>query len=235
MARSRLKVAGLIFFIALSAEARVRQNRPGIVYWHGSPMEHKVALTFDDGPNEPYTSEILKILSDYHVKATFFLVGANVDHYPDVAGKIVREGHSIGNHSYGHPDLILDLNPAVRRQILRAETAIESATGKSPTLFRPPYGAVDPLTLKQTEDLGYVVILWSVASRDWTMPGVSRVVRNVLIHVQNGSIILMHDGAETRHGADRSQTVAALPVIITELRKQGYEFVTIPELLHLNE
>jgi peptidoglycan-N-acetylglucosamine deacetylase len=213
----------------LSAHA----NLPGIIYWHGDAGEKKIALTFDDGPNEPYTSEILAVLRQERVRATFFMVGENVERYPDTAREIVREGHAIGNHSYSHSNLVFDTNKRVRSEILRTEDAIAAITGERPTLFRAPFGDKDFLTIHQARRLGYTMIQWSVTAQDWRRPGVERICRNVLRHAHPGGIVLMHDGDEGRHGSDRSQTVAALPILIRELRAQGYEFVTVPEILKL--
>lgn len=192
-----------------------------------------MALTFDDGPNEPYTSQILAILNRYHVKATFFMVGKNVEAFPEAAKAVAEAGHAIGNHSYTHPVLVLKTNAHVRSEITLAQDAIEKATGHKLRLFRPPFGFYDPLTLSQAEKLGYISIKWSVSSKDWKRPGVKKIVSNVMGSVHNGGIILMHDGFMTHHGGDRSQTVGALPQIIRELQEQGYELVTVPELLNL--
>ncbi len=208
-------------------------NRAGIIYYHGDTTVKKVALTFDDGPNEPYTSEILSTLKENHAHATFFLVGKNVEAYPEITREIVKEGHAIGNHSYSHKDLVLGTNAGVRREITKAEDAIELVTGQKPTLFRPPYGDKNFLTVEQTRKLGYVIVEWSVTAEDWRKPGTPAIVKRIVDHVQNGAIILMHDGDKSRHGSDRSQTVAAVPLLIEELRRQGYELVTVPELLHL--
>ena len=228
---------GVSVFFALSINAytplHAKINRPRIIYWHGDLAEKKIALTFDDGPNDPYTSEVLKILKDNRVQATFFLLGKNVEANPQSARDIVAAGHAIGNHSYDHRNLVTRTNAQVRDEILKGENAIERATGQKTALFRPPYGDKDALTLRQTRKLGLVMIEWSVSAEDWRRPGPDRIVHNVVREVRNGSIILMHDGDKTRRG-DRSQTVAALPRIISELRQKGYEFVTIPELLKLN-
>jgi len=221
-------------FLALSINAftplHAKINRPKLLYWHGDPRVKKIALTFDDGPNEPYTSEVLKILKENNVRATFFLVGKNVEANPQAARDILAAGHVIGNHSYDHRNLVTRTNTQVRQEIRKAEKAIEDATGQKTTLFRPPYGDEDTLTLRQTRKLGYVMVEWSVSAEDWRRPGLDKIISNVVGHVRNGSIILMHDGDKLRRG-DRSQTVAALPRIIARLRQQGYEFVTVPELL----
>ena len=226
-------LAGLLSIPALTP-LHAKANRPQTLYWHGDPRAKTIALTFDDGPNEPYTSEILKILKDNNVRATFFLLGKNVEAEPAAAREILAEGHVIGNHTYDHRNLVTRTNAQVRREILMGEKAIEGATGLKPTLFRPPYGEKDALTLRQTRSLGYVMVEWSVSAEDWRRPGASIIVKRVVHSARNGSIVLMHDGDKTRRG-DRSQTVAALPAIISSLREEGYEFVTVPELLHLDD
>ncbi len=207
-----------------------KKNREGVVYWHGDPAKPEIALTFDDGPNEPYTSQVLQVLKDNDVKATFFLVGMNVEKDPAAVRAVVQAGHAIGNHSWSHPDMILETPGQVDRQLELTESAIEKAAGRRPKLFRPPYGADDPLTFRESKRLGYVAVKWSVSAKDWERPGAVRIVETILAHVQNGAILLMHDGDKTR-GGDRGQTVAALKTIIPELKKRGYRFVTIPELL----
>ena len=222
----------LALSVIVFSPLHARTNRPLLLYWHGNPLEKKIALTFDDGPNEPYTSEVLKVLKENNVRATFFLVGKNVEANPQAARDIVAAGHAIGNHSYDHHNLVTRTNDQVRREILKTEKAIEDATGQKTTLLRPPYGEKDALTLRQSSKLGYVMIEWDVSAEDWRRPGPEKIVTNVVPHVRNGSIILMHDGDKIHHG-DRSQTVAALPQIIAQLRQEGYEFVTIPDLLSL--
>ena len=230
---------GAMFVLFLSAHAftplSAKANLPKILYWHGDGSEKKIALTFDDGPNEPYTSQILKILKDNNVRATFFMVGKNVEAFPSAARAIVQAGHAIGNHSYDHHNLVTKTDKTVREEILKTENIIERTTGRKTNLFRPPYGEKDGLTVRQTHQLGYVMVEWSVSAEDWRKPGVDQIIKNVLRHARNGSIVLMHDGDKWHHGSDRSQTVAALPVLIGELRKQGYDLVTVPELLKLSD
>jgi peptidoglycan/xylan/chitin deacetylase (PgdA/CDA1 family) len=212
-----------------------KTNQPGVIYWHGDLSEHKVALTFDDGPNEPYTSQILSVLKDYNVHATFFMMGENVKLYPDSARAIVRAGHAIGNHSYSHRDLVLETNSGVRQEISRTDDMIYQTTGQKPNLFRPPYGNENFLTRRQSTRTGHVMVEWNVSAQDWTKPGANQIVASVMQQVHNGSIILLHDGNKWHHGSDRSQTVAALPQLITQLRLQGYELVTVPEILKIND
>jgi peptidoglycan-N-acetylglucosamine deacetylase len=222
-------------FLDILTPLGAKTNKPGVIYWHGPSEARCIALTFDDGPNEPYTSDVLRVLREQQVRATFFMMGKNVEAFPETARNIVREGHAIGNHTYTHRSLLLNSNASVRREIRRTEEVIERTTGQKTRLFRPPYGDKDFLTVRQTRKLGYVMVEWSVTSGDWRMPGADRIVRNVLKHAHPGAIVLLHDGDRWRHGGDRSQTVAALPTLIRELRRQGYAFVTIPELLGLPE
>jgi peptidoglycan-N-acetylglucosamine deacetylase len=224
----------LVGTIRLLVPLEAHPNRPGVLYWRGSPDEKKIALTFDDGPNEPYTSEVLDILRTNGVHATFFLTGKNIEVFPDAARAIVREGHAVGNHSYSHRSMLLETNRTVRRELDKTEALIEAVTGRRTNLFRPPYGGKDFLTLNESRKKGYVMVEWTVSAQDWRRPGVLRIVKRVLRGARNGAIVLMHDGDEWRHGSDRSQTVASLPILIRELRKEGYEFVTVPELLKLN-
>src|ERR1044071_1258036 len=207
--KKSIKILSLLMVVLLGGFAvsqgnlYKKHNKPGIAYWHGDLSKPRVALTFDDGPNEPYTSQILEILKKENVRATFFMVGKNVDTYPEAARKVAQDGHVIGNHSYSHRNLILETDGKVRREIKLAEDSILKATGVRPTLFRPPFGADDPLTFHQTEKMGYVVVKWSVSAKDWREPGTAKILGNVLNHIDNGAIILLHDGDKLFHGHDR--------------------------------
>ena len=218
------------------AEANLgkKQNKIGVVYWHGDINQKKIALTFDDGPNQPYTSQILDILKTYNIKATFFLIGKNVEAYPEVVKRMVKEGHSIGNHTYSHPELVLKLKSQIERQIKKAEEIIFKVTGIRPYLFRPPYGLDNPWVFVEAEKMGYLIIKWSVSGGNGGKEiSYDKILNKVLSKVENGSIILLHDGNRLIKEADRSQLVRALPLIIEILENKGYQFVTIPELLGL--
>jgi len=213
----------------VSSDAHKRANRQGVIYWHGSLARNHVALTFDDGPHAPYTSQLLDVLQANATRATFFLLGANVDADPASAKAIADAGHAIGNHGYTHRSMVLETRSEVQRQIETSEAAILKATGVRPRVFRPPYGAIDRVTLDKSKQLGYIAVEWSVSSKDWKRPGVDAIVENVLSHLHNGAIVLMHDG-----GGDRTQTVAAVARLIPELKRRGYQLVTIPELLEIS-
>ena len=219
--------------IALTREKR--SKNAGIMYWHGDAKQKEIALTFDDGPNAVYTPQILDILKRYNVKATFFLIGKNVDRMPRVAKRIADEGHSIGNHSYVHPDFMFESDVLIEEQLKKTEEAIQKAAGVTTHLFRPPYGGENHRVLVEAENLGYYIIEWSVTGGNgWEEIKSDRIVQNVVSETRNGSIILLHDGNRLARNPDRSQVVKALPVIIESLQKKGYIFVTVPELLGLD-
>ncbi len=187
---------------------------------------HEIALTFDDGPYPYYTSQILAILQRYQVHATFFCIGKNVQNYPLLVQQEYAGGHAIGNHTWDHADLTKLSRFGIQREITSASTVIQHTIGISPTLLRPPYGAITFSVRAQIVQLHLIPVMWSVDTEDWQRPGTNAIIRAVLTHASDGGIILMHDG-----GGNRLQTVAALPYIIEGLRQRGYEFVTVPQLL----
>jgi peptidoglycan/xylan/chitin deacetylase (PgdA/CDA1 family) len=194
----------------------------------GSSAKPEIALTFDDGPNPTYTPQVLSILQQYGVNATFFVIGDQVQAYPNLVQQEYAAGHIVGNHSWNHPHLTMLAADDIHTQLSNTSGAIEQATGVRPSFFRPPYGAYNYQVLLQASNLGLQPILWSVDPQDWNGPPNSNtIVQRILNEAQNGSIILMHDG-----GGDRSQTVAALPTIITQLRGRGYQLVTVQQLVN---
>lgn len=203
----------------------------GEVCYQGPRAEKLVALTFDDGPNPPYTSQVLDILDKYDIEATFFLIGKNVEKYPEIAREIVEHGHQVGNHTYTHADLLkLDRNQ-MAKEIDAATEIIETATGVRPGIFRPPHGFRDPVVLEKAKERNMRVIQWSVMARDWKKPGAEVIADRIVQKVQNGAIILLHDGEGLNHGGDRGQSAAAVELIIQRLQQQGYRFVTVDALL----
>ncbi|GAW94124.1 polysaccharide deacetylase family protein [Calderihabitans maritimus] len=195
-----------------------------------------VALTFDDGPDPRYTPAILDILQEKKVPATFFLVGKHVERYPQIARRIVDEGHEIGNHTYSHANLLGASSFKIRREIEAAEKAIKKATGRRPAYFRPPRGLYSRTLRDILSEKNYALVLWSVSSQDWSGVSAQDIERNVLARVKPGAIILMHDSGDliSSWGGDRTNTVKALPGIIDGLRAQGYRFVSLSELLELS-
>ncbi|SHM67758.1 polysaccharide deacetylase family sporulation protein PdaB [Caldanaerovirga acetigignens] len=204
---------------------------------HGPGHFKYVAITFDDGPDPLYTPQILDILKEKDVRATFFLIGKNAQQYPEIAKRITKEGHTIGNHTYSHKSLIPLSAAATRKEIKRGEEAIFKATGIRPTLFRPPRGVYSTYALKFLRQERYTVVLWDVSAMDWAELPPQSIVSNVLRHVRPGSIILFHDSGDivSFKGGDRTNTVKALPLVIDELKAQGYDFVTVDEMIFLSE
>lgn len=189
-----------------------------------------VALTFDDGPGLE-TEEILLVLSNYDVTATFFPVGNKTDKFPFITLKIKDLGHEIGNHTNSHPLLWYNnwlSEKQMGREIAIADEKIFEATGVRPKLFRSPYGAYSEKLFALADTLGLTIIGWDVDPEDWRRLSAEKIAEDVISQVQPGSIILLHDGP---HNADRRQTTIALPLIIEGLWNQGYEFVPVGTLL----
>ncbi len=197
------------------------------------PRLQRIALTFDDVPDPRFTPQILDVLRKYRVKATFFIVGNRAAKHPALVKRIVREGHSIGNHSYSHPQFPKLGMRQFRSQIIRTERIIGRITGFRPRLIRPPYGEITEQQLKWAEARGYKLVNWNVDSLDWKGLSRAQVKRNILSHAGKGSIILQHGGGGT--GSNLRGTIEALPDVIETLRRKGYTFVTVPDMLNVPE
>jgi peptidoglycan/xylan/chitin deacetylase (PgdA/CDA1 family) len=190
-----------------------------VYYVDGGPKV--IALTIDDGPSPIYTPQVLQILEKYHVTASFSMIGENVTYYPEMAREVSDAGHMIVNHTWNHADLALLSAAQTRSEIASATDAIHAAVGKTPTMFRAPYGAWSRAALEYCATEHLTPLDWSVDPRDWAMPGVREIVANIMANTRTGSIILEHDG-----GGNRSETVAALKIVIPRLLDQGYHFTT---------
>ncbi len=191
----------------------------------------EMALTFDDGPNDPYTLQLLDVLSKYNVKATFFLIGKYVDQRPDIVRDIVAAGHEVGNHTYTHPNLIFRSQAELREEIGRCERALNNAVGhKHAALFRPPFGARRPAVLRTVRKLGMEPIMWSVTAYDWSAKSSEQIERKVRKQVQGGDVILLHDGGHLAFGTDRSHTVKATAKLIERYHGDGWEMRTVGEM-----
>ncbi len=187
-----------------------------------------IALTFDDGPSS-YTSQILEILEEKGVKATFFNLGSNAENYPDECKAIVDAGQELASHTMAHKNLLNIDRESLRSEIANAAAALEEASGVKTQMIRAPYGAFTDVEWGRTGDLISCNVLWNIDTLDWELPGADVITWRVLSKAYNGAIVLMHDG-----GGDRSQTVEALPDIIDGLLDDGYELVTVSELLELD-
>lgn len=210
----------------------------------GGPSNKRViALTFDDGPNSPYTDRILNVLEQEHVHATFFLVGRAVQAYPAVVRREVRDGDAIGNHTWSHGHLIVMTRTQVRNSLQRTDAAIFKVTGIHTKIMRPPFGARDWLVMQAAKDSGYTVVMWSVPlARDWEYPAPSVIAQRILPNVTDGSIIVLHDGNRGQlcsrdrlspRICDRRNDIEATRLIVRTLKREGYRFVTIPQLIAL--
>ncbi len=234
--RAALWIVGLLTLVGLatgiglvpaaSAQQSTALQARGSIISRGNPHLSDLALTFDDGPNPPYTSNILAILRQFGIKATFFCIGRQVAAHPELVRQEEAAGDTIGNHTWSHPFLTALSAPQILAQLTMTSDIVQKTIGVRPGFFRPPYEALNARVLTQVDRLGLTTFLWSDDPQDWSRPGSNVIINRVLSQVGNGAIILMHDG-----GGDRSQTVAALPTIIETLHKRGFRFVTSQQLV----
>jgi peptidoglycan/xylan/chitin deacetylase (PgdA/CDA1 family) len=187
-----------------------------------------IAMTFDDGPSEKLTPELLDILKAHQIHATFFVIGQNAERAPEILQRAVREGHEIGNHSWSHPAFGKMSDAAVRREIQKTDDVIKAAIGHSPVLLRPPYGSI---TAREKQwihnEFGYRIILWDVDPLDWKRPGPSVVTHRIVSETRPGSIILSHD--------IHPGTIKAMPETFDQLQAKGFKFVTVSELITMGK
>lgn len=199
---------------------------------NGTRKEKKVALSFDDGPDDVYTVQILDILKEKDVQATFFIVGRRAEIFPEVVSRMVVEGHVVANHTWSHPDILKLSQDKILEELQKTDRIIKDLNCYYPKFFRPPYGSIDRETLELVTGEGYAIISWDVDSLDWKGLDATEVKTNILENVLPGSIILQHSAGGI--GEDLLGTVEALPEIIDVLQKDGYEFVTLDELLGID-
>ncbi len=196
-----------------------------IIMWHANRKKvgNDIAITFDDGPNSVYTEKVISILQKYNIKATFFLLGCEVEKHPEIVIDLVRFGHSIGNHTYSHRyNLKTDMND-LKTEIQRTQAIIEHTTGIIPTLFRPPHGYISTKMLEHCIKKRLSIILWSIDSTDYKKVNTESIINTVNKNtIKPGEIILFHD--------DNEYTLEALPIIIENLKKK-YKFVTIEQMI----
>lgn len=201
----------------------------GALTSHGPRSSNMVALTFDDGPNPPYTEQIAGILENYGVRGTFFEVGKAIVQAPGTTQRLVQAGHLVGNHSYTHGNLTyLDLRYP---ELAQTQQVLKNATGFCPAVFRPPHGTHTPFMSQIVTDTGMRLVTWDVSAKDWSETDPDALARNILAKVKPGSIILLHDGLDGNIGADRSVLVQALPKILDGLKAKGYDVVRLDVLL----
>ncbi|HEY6290903.1 MAG TPA: polysaccharide deacetylase family protein [Terriglobia bacterium] len=202
----------------------------------GPASGRNVVLTFDDGPADPFTGQILDILREYRAPAAFFCCGKNVERFPDVVRRIQTEGHTLGNHTYSHPLFYLKRRAVIDNELDRTQDAIEGVIGSRPRVFRPPYGVRWFGLFPALRERGLTDVQWSDTGYDWierNAPG--DIARQTLARLEPGAVILLHDGREPRKigQIDASKTVAALPAILDGARAAGFNFVSIEKFLPL--
>lgn len=204
----------------------VKAQGNGDVYYRAAGNTVKIALTFDDGPHPHYTDEILSILEQEGVKATFFTIGCNVMAYPDITKRIIAAGHEIGNHTYTHPLVPLTTGAFLEEEIAKTDALLVSLGCPRPLFFRPPQGKFPPDKNEFLKRTGKIAVLWSIDTRDWEHKPTDEIVRMVEEEVAGGDIILFHDFV-----GGQSQTIPAVKKLIPTLKERGYQFVTLSELL----
>lgn len=195
----------------------------------------QLALTYDDGPNDPHTLRLLEVLARHNVTATFFLIGRYVRQRPDIAREIVQAGHVVGNHTFTHPLLIFKSKEEIRKEFTDCRTTIHEAIGGHSDLFRPPFGGRRPAVFRVARELGLEPIMWNVTGFDWSAPPAEVIERKVQRRIRGGDVILLHDGSHKHMGADRSQTVLATDHLITRYQSEGFEFATVPCMMEIEK
>jgi peptidoglycan-N-acetylglucosamine deacetylase len=191
----------------------------------------QLALTYDDGPNDPHTLRLLEVLSKHGVHATFFLVGRYVRQRPEIVREIVEAGHVIGNHTFTHSLLIFKSEMEIRKEFSDCRMALSDAIGEHSNFFRPPFGGRRPAVLRVARKLGLEPVMWNVSGYDWNTALAAEIERKVQSQIRGGDVILLHDGGHKEMGADRTQTVLATDHLIAKYKSEGYEFITIPAMM----
>ena len=221
--------AFLLLCVVILVQARLpicAETPFGHVYCRNAREPKRIALTFDDGPHPRYTLEILKILMEYEIRATFFMIGVNAEQYPQTLQKVVESGCEIANHTYSHRRIDRLNKQDMQEEILRCEEVLYSLTGIRPHLFRPPEGMISQMAKETMQGMNYDVVLWSIDTLDWAHTPSSTIVQSVKSHLKGGDIILMHD-----YVSGKNTTCDSLRILIPQLLAQGYEFVTVSELI----
>ena len=224
-----MKKAFLIFIIILSLISSATLGTSataGNVFLKNRSAGKKIALTFDDGPHPIYTHRILEVLEEYGVSATFFVIGCNVENYPDAFKALLDSGCEIGNHTYSHKDIGTMSEKDVLYQLEKTEEAVSKFTDKKLSLCRPPEGSCGKALETVSLEKGYDIILWSIDTLDWAHTPSSSIADKILNSTCGGDIVLMHD-----YVSGGCQAPDALRIIIPKLLEEGYEFVTVSELI----
>ena len=202
----------------------------GATFTRGSDPK-QLALTYDDGPNDPHTLRLLDVLAKHEVKATFFMIGRYVRQRPNIVRAVAAAGHAIGNHTFTHPNLIFRTRAELEKELRECRNALDEVVPQHSNLFRPPFGGRRPVTLRIVRAEGLAPIMWSVTCFDWKATTADRVERHATRQIRGGDVILLHDGGHLAMGADRSHTVEATDRLLRRYKDQGFEFVTVSAML----
>ena len=221
------KIKFIIIFLCSALLFSFQASATSNIYYKHCDGEMKIALTFDDGPHPKKTPQILEVLREYGVRATFFEIGENIRYYPQIAKMVLSEGHEIGNHTYSHPHINKINKSDICQELYDCDEVMKDILNYTPNLFRPPEGIVDDEIRAIAQDMNYNVILWSVDTKDWSGRSADDIVTDVEKSVKPGDIILMHD-----YTSRNCHTVEALRRIIPRLLSKGYTFVTVSELIN---
>lgn len=229
----RYQVAATLVLDALVLWAIFDRRAPvfGVLVSRARPGSPAVALTFDDGPTERYTSQILDVLRKYDARATFFVLGLQAQAHPQVVRRAVAEGHEVANHGWDHAPLPLRGPAAIRRTIARTSNVVFQITGCRPRLFRAPYGWRNPWVNRAARLEGCEPVAWTVGVYDTDRPGAGAITRRSIAGLSSGAILLLHDGRSLDPSPDASQVVEALPAILEAGRARGLRFLTLSGLL----
>ena len=223
--------------VAAGSAAGVYQSIAPTGQWYGrafsglSRESRKIALTFDDGPNDPHTFHLLDVLAKHNVHATFFMIGRYVRQRSDIAAEVVKRGHEVGNHTFSHPLLTLQPLSRIREELQGCSKVLEDAVGKHSDLFRPPWGGRRPGVFRLVRQLKLQPVMWSVTGFDWNAPSADYIEQKVTRRIRGGSVVLLHDGGHLNFGVDRSKTVEVVDRLLLRYGKE-FEFVTIPEMMN---
>ena len=215
-----------IAFCSIQAFAAAPPRKDGVIFSGTTACGKKIALTFDDGPHPRFTKEILSILEEYGVTATFFIIGVNAENYPESLKMIIDAGCEIGNHTYSHTRIDKMSENEVEAELLKCEEILFYMTGQHTKLFRPPEGRVSENILSASGKHEYDVILWSIDTLDWSHNPSDNICAVVKDNLTGGDIILMHD-----YISGKNTTCEALRRLIPDLLSKGYTFVTVSELI----
>lgn len=205
--------------------------------WYGktftgtSRRSRQIALTYDDGPNNAHTLQLLEVLAKHEIHATFFLIGRYVQVSPQIAREIAQAGHSIGNHTFSHPLLISKTASEIKRELIACRAALQDAVGVHSNLFRPPFGGRRPAVLRVARELGLEPVMWNITGYDWNTSPAEEIEKKVSKAIAGGDVILLHDGGHKQMGADRSQTIIASDHIVSRYKREGFAFVTVEQMM----